>query len=113
MDWSVLLPSFFALVQDVFQLLLVVGIGFLINFIRLKISEEKLTLIEKIITEGVKFAQQVYKDAGGEEKYEKAVEQITTVLNSKGLKINEVELKMLIESVLKQMKKEFGDQWYE
>lgn len=66
------------------------------------------SLYEKYITDKtkkdvvetcVKAVEQLYKDLHGEEKYEKAVESISEMLEQKGIEITDLEIKMLIESV--------------
>lgn len=53
----------------------------------------------------VKAIEQVYKDLHGEEKYNKAVESITEMLNQKGISITELEIKMLVESTCNEFNK--------
>lgn len=58
------------------------------------------TQIKKdVVKDCVKAVEQIYKDLHGEEKYNKAVEYISEILEQKGINITELEIKMLIESV--------------
>lgn len=51
----------------------------------------------------VKYVEQIYKDLHGEEKLEKAKESMSELLESKGIKISEIEMIMLLESAVKEM----------
>lgn len=53
---------------------------------------------EKVVKDCVNAVEQLYKDLHGEEKYNKAVEYISEMLEQKGITITELEIKMLIES---------------
>lgn len=46
----------------------------------------------------VRAVEQIYKDLHGAEKYEKAVDSVTEILNTKGIPITDLEIKMLIEA---------------
>lgn len=48
----------------------------------------------------VQAVEQLYKDLHGKDKYNKVVESVTEMLNEKGITITEIEMKMLIESVV-------------
>ena len=51
----------------------------------------------------VKYVEQIYKDLHGAEKLEKAKESMLSLLKDKGIKINEIEMVMLLESAVKDM----------
>ena len=53
---------------------------------------------ESVVKTCVKAVEQIYTDIHGKEKYFKAVEAITEMLNEKGITISEFEIKMLIEA---------------
>lgn len=67
-----------------------------------KVYEEKVNneTAKAIVTDAVKFVEQVYSDLSGREKLEKATEQVSEVLQSKGIKITPAEINMLIESAV-------------
>ena len=67
-----------------------------------KIYEEYINNKTKkhIVETVVKAVEQVYKDLDGPEKLEKAKENIILMLQEKGITITEIELDMLIESVV-------------
>lgn|SRR5574344_370615 len=68
-------------------------------------DKEKRDVVETC----VKATEQIYKDLHGEEKYNKAVESITEVLNEKGITITDIEIKMLIESTCQSFIKEISN----
>lgn len=64
---------------------------------------------EKIVKTVIKAVEQIYSDLDGPEKYEKAVENITLMLEEKGIcQCTELEVKLLIESAVKELKFNFG-----
>ena len=60
--------------------------------------------IAKIVVSGI---EQCYKTLDGPAKLEKAVEAATEMLNEKGIKVTEVELRMLLEGALGEFNKVF------
>lgn len=63
--------------------------------------------IAKIVVSGI---EQCYKTLDGPAKLEKAIEAATEMLNEKGIKVTEVELRMLLESALGEFNKVFEKQ---
>lgn len=55
---------------------------------------------EKVIKTVVRAVEQMYKDLHGEQKLEKAIESASEILNSKGIYVSELELRMLIEDTV-------------
>ena len=101
MDWS-------EVVNQLIQILLPVLATFLTGLFtyigtRLKNAYEQKVNTEtaKVVVENaVRFVEQVYKDLHGKEKLEKAVEQVSQILASKGINLSEAEINMLIESAV-------------
>lgn len=60
--------------------------------------------IAKIVVSGI---EQCYKTLDGPAKLEKAIEAATEMLNEKGIKVTEVELRMLLEGALGEFNKVF------
>lgn len=60
--------------------------------------------IAKIVVSGI---EQCYETLDGPAKLEKAIEAATEMLNEKGIKVTEVELRMLLESALGEFNKVF------
>ena len=67
-----------------------------------KVYEEKVNneTAKAVVEDTVKFVEQVYTDLNGKEKLEKATQQASEVLQSKGIKITPAEINMLIESAV-------------
>lgn len=67
-----------------------------------KAYEEKINneTAKTVVTDAVKFVEQVYTDLSGKEKLEKATAQVSEILQSKGIKITPAEINMLIESAV-------------
>ena len=82
-------------------------IGICIKNIIKKISDDKIK--EQVCKTVVKAVEQMYSDLTGTEKYEKAVENITDMLTEKGISATELEVQMLIESCVKEMKENLPD----
>lgn len=61
-------------------------------------SNQQVT--EQVIQNVVKYVEQVYVDIKGPEKLQKAIEQASTILQEKGIKITDAEIYMLIESAV-------------
>ena len=101
MDWS-------EVVNQLIQILLPVLATFLTGLFtyigtRLKNAYEQKVNTEtaKVVVENaVRFVEQLYKDLHGKEKLEKAVEQVSQILASKGINLSEAEINMLIESAV-------------
>lgn len=55
---------------------------------------------QAVVKDVVQFVEQVYGDIHGKEKLQKAIEQVSTILQSKGINITEAEITMLIESAV-------------
>ena len=59
---------------------------------------------EKVVKTVVKAVKQLYSDLNGEEKLSKAIENIMQMLNEKGILITELEIRMLIEAAVEELK---------
>lgn len=102
-------------VKDILMILITIGVGFLVAYLKKKLGVEKLRKIQKesefikeVVTIGVKYAEQKYSSG---EKLDAATEWITTRLNEKGIKISKEEVEGLIESTIRDIKDEFGENW--
>lgn len=60
--------------------------------------------IAKIVVRGI---EQCYQALSGPEKLQKAIETATEMLNEKGIKVTEVELRMLLENAVGEFNKVF------
>lgn len=59
---------------------------------------------EQVVKTVVKAVKQLYADLSGEEKLQKAIQNITEMLNEKGITITELEIRMMIEAAVEEMK---------
>ena len=60
--------------------------------------------VAKIVVQGI---EQVYKDLHGEEKLNQALEMFADLLNEKGIKCSELEMRVLLESAVGEFNKVF------
>ena len=81
-------------------------VGICIKNIIKKISDERTK--EQVCKTVVKAVEQMYSDLTGDERYEKAVESVSEMLEEKGIGATELEIKMLIESAVKEMNINLG-----
>lgn len=63
---------------------------------------------EAVVRTCVKAVEQLYHDLGGPEKLEKAREGIGQMLEEKGIAISQLEMEMLIESVVAEFNRGLG-----
>ena len=82
-------------------------IGICIKNVIKKFSDDKIK--QHVCKTVVQAVEQMYSDLTGTEKYEKAVENITDMLTEKGISATELEVQMLIESCVKEMKENLPD----
>ena len=81
-------------------------IGICIKNVIKKISDDRTK--EQVCKTVVKAVEQMYSDLTGDERYEKAVESVSEMLEEKGIGATELEVKMLIESAVKEMNINLG-----
>ena len=72
-------------------------IGICIKNVIKKISDDKTK--QHVCKTVVQAVEQMYSDLTGDERYEKAVESVSEMLEEKGIGATELEVKMLIEKV--------------
>ena len=58
---------------------------------------------QKVVATCVKAVEQLYQDLNGEEKLNKAKENIVAMLSTKGIEITDIEIDMLIESCVAEL----------
>ena len=61
---------------------------------------------EKIVMTVVKAVKQLYGELSGEERLDKAIENISLMLGEKGIAATELEIRMLIESAVSEIKEQ-------
>lgn len=78
---------------------------------KVKRIQEELAAKQELATLAVRFAEQVYRDLHGPDKYQKAAEWLAARAGELGLKVTPEEIKGLIEAALRAFKDEFGEEW--
>lgn len=81
-------------------------VGICLKNVIKKFSDERTK--EQVCKTVVKAVEQMYSDLTGDERYEKAVESVSEMLAEKGIGATELEVKMLIESAVKEMNINLG-----
>ena len=81
-------------------------VGICLKNVIKKFSDERTK--EQVCKTVVKAVEQMYSDLTGDERYEKAVESVSEMLEEKGIGATELEVKMLIESAVKEMNINLG-----
>ena len=76
------------------------------NLAQKYINDKTKKDVAKIVVSGI---EQCYKALEGPQKLEKALEAASSMLAEKGIKVTEVELRMLLESALSEFNKVFED----
>ena len=74
------------------------------NLVTKFLNDKTKQEIAKIVVSGI---EQCYQALDGPAKLEKAIESATEMLNEKGIKVTEVELRMFLESALAEFNKVF------
>ena len=93
---------------------------FIIVFLKKKVGVENLKKIntelqtnQELARLAILYVQKNFKNADDETKFNEAYIALSEMLGSKGITMSETEIKVLIEGVLKVLKKQFGDAWKE
>ena len=76
------------------------------NLAQKYINDKTKKDVAKIVVSGI---EQCYKALEGPQKLEKALEAASSMLAEKGIKVTDVELRMLLESALSEFNKVFED----
>jgi len=102
---------FLSFIGELLYLMLVVAVFFVIRYIKQNISEYETAVIRAIVEDGILFVQQVYGHVDGEHKLQRALEVISNALDKKNLKVDEEQLRVMVESILRRLKKDYGEMW--
>ncbi len=107
-----------ALLQDALLLLVTLLAGFMVAWLKKRLSvegmkkiETELALKQELAYLAVRFVEQAFKDLKGEEKYTQAAKWLSERAGEIGLNIAAAEIKGLIEAALRAFKDEFGEEW--
>ncbi len=78
--------------------------GYVVLFIR-RIFGELLNneTVSNVVKTCVRAVEQIYKDIHGEEKLAKCLENVSQILNEKGITVSESQLRLLIEAAVEEM----------
>lgn len=94
-----------ALAQTLLAILLPPLVALGIEYLRRRIGIERLQRLQQEFNAkqewallAVRYAEQVYKDGGGADKYNAACEWLSTHAETKGIKLSILEIEGLIES---------------
>lgn len=94
--WEAIQPNLVAIIMTILTTI-ATFIGTKIKAIyETKVNDETKRKVVKTVVNAV---EQLYKDINGEEKLQKAKENIVAMLNEKNITISELEIEMLIEEV--------------
>lgn len=101
MDWVSILNQLIDLLLPTFATILIGVFTYLGTKLK-NVYTDKLNneTAKTVVGDVVKFVQQVYGDLQGPEKLQKAIEQVSQILESKGITLSETEINMLIESAV-------------
>lgn len=90
----------------------------MVELLRRKLGTEKMQHLQgelaakqELAVLAVRFAEQMYKEAGGPEKYLSASLWLSERALDKGLLISAEEVRGLIEAALRELKDSFGEEW--
>jgi len=107
-----------SLAYDVLAILIPALVALAVELLRRKVGVEKIKKIQhelevkqELALLAVRFVEQTYKDLHGEDKYNKAASWLAERAQEQGIKITAEEIKCLIESALRIIKNELGEQW--
>lgn len=76
-------------------------IGLMIKFAYTKYVNNQIK--HDVVVTCVKAIEQLYKDLHGDEKLAKCINSVTEMLGERGIIVTELEIRMLIESAVKEM----------
>ena len=99
-------------IMEIFFLLASVLVAYLVSYIKRKTSAEQRLLAESLIRSAVLYVQQTMPDMDPNAKLQLALEQAAVMLNDKGIKIDDTAILIMIEAQIKELKKQFGEDWY-
>ena len=98
----------FKIVESVIVVAIIVISRYLVPWIRANLGNEKFDRVVQEISVLVTAVQQMFPQYTGEQKLEFVTEKITEFLNKQHINFTEEQVRLLIESAVKQMKIEGG-----
>lgn len=85
--------------------------GYIIRLLKKKGVIAKLKQQDILVKIAVQSVQQSYKNLKGEQKLSIAKKQIVQMANVHGIKIKEDQIDYVVNSAVKELKKDFGEAW--
>ena len=105
-----------ALVNNVLELAVTVGVGFLLALIKQKLGTEKLVQLQQqmelkqgLAYDTVAYVAQVYKHLDGPDKLKAATNQFIYLAAEKGINVSEDEVRVLLESAYRAAKNAWSE----
>ena len=96
---------------EIFFVIVSIGVLYGVKWLKSRLSKEQQELANDVIRSVVLFVQQQFPKNKPTEKLDLAVSHAIDILNENGIKIDENTIHVLVESNLKQLKREFRDEW--
>lgn len=105
-------------IWNVLVLLITILAGVVIRFMVEKLGTEKLRRtqaqwesMEDLTAVAIKYAEQAWREYGGEKKKEQALAFLARELSRRGIKASEETLSDLIEAIFREIKDALGEEW--
>lgn len=100
--WDLISSDVLNLVTTVFSIVITIIVTNIKKIYKEKVTDETKRNVIKTVVNAI---EQLYKDLSGEEKLQKAKENIINMLSEKGITISELEMDMMIEEICNSIKK--------
>lgn len=100
--WDLIGSDIMNLLTTVFSIIITIIVTKIKKIYKEKFTDETKRNIVKTVVNAI---EQIYKDLSGEQKLQKAKENIINILNEKGISISELEMDMMIEEICNSIKK--------
>lgn len=100
--WNLVGSDVLKLLTTIFSIVITIILANVKNVYQKKISDETKRNVIKTVVNAI---EQIYKDMSGDEKLQKAKENIINILEEKNITISELEMNMMIEEICKSIKK--------
>lgn len=106
------------LAYDALAILVPLLVATAAEYLRRRLGNERLERIKReletkkeLASTAVKFAEQAWRDLGGQTKYEAAAGWLAAEAQARGIKVTVTEIKGLIEAALREIKDYMGEEW--
>ena len=98
-------------VIEIFFIAATIAVLYGVRYIKGKLTTEQQILVEEITRSVVLYVQQQFPKEAPKAKLGIAIEHVVDLLQQNGIKVDDNVIHVMIESNLKQLKREFGDEW--